>query len=160
NLSDPMAGDPVPENATGLLLRHVRWLLEVMKVDGCRIDARKHTPDSFRPDFYDRPVRNGGQPTIPRAPPTPFRLGQPILGSDGIANFVCKGSTGACNTSGGVTGSRDALDFPLYYALYNMLNAGGFGHWSSVVNASFDGYFDRNANNGDFGVTFVENHDS
>lgn len=160
NTADPMAGDPIAENATGLLLRHVRWLVEVMGVDGFRIDACKHTPDWFWRDFYDRAVWQRGRPTLNGAPTTPFSFGESILNNSEIAAFVCKNTTGNCNTSGGVTGNRDALDFQLYYALRDMLNANGFGNWSSVVNASFDGQFDGNANNGDFGVIFAENHDS
>ncbi len=41
-----------------------------------------------------------------------------------------------------------------------MLNAGGYGSWTTVVNSSFDGQFDGDANDGDFGVTFAENHDA
>ncbi|HPD29387.1 MAG TPA: hypothetical protein PLL20_05290 [Phycisphaerae bacterium] len=160
NTSNPMAGDPVAENATGLLLRYCRWLIEVVGVDGFRIDACKHTPDWFWRDFYDRHVWLRGKPDLSGAPTTPLSFGESILGNPEIAAFVCKGTTGNCNTSGGVTGNRDALDFPLYYAIHDMLSQNGFGNWSSVVNASFDGYFDGNANNGDFGVTFVENHDA
>ncbi len=160
NKLDPTAGDPVAENATGLLLRHVRWLLEVIGVDGFRIDACKHTPDWFWRDFYDRHVWQRGQPTLTGAATTPLSFGESILSNAEIAAFVCKGTTGNCNTSGGVTGNRDALDFQLYYALRDMLNANGFGNWSNVVNASFDGQFDGNANDGDFGVIFAENHDA
>jgi hypothetical protein len=160
NTADPTQGDPVAENATGLLLRYCRWLIEVMGVDGFRIDACKHTPDWFWRDYYDRHVWQRGKPMLNGAPTTPFSFGESILSNSEIGAFVCKGSTGNCNTSGGVTGNRDALDFQLYYALRDMLNANGYGSWTSVVNASFDGQFDGNANNGDFGVTFAENHDA
>lgn len=160
NTSDFAAGDPVAENATGLLLRYCRWLIEVVGVDGFRIDACKHTPDWFWRDFYDRHVWLRGKPGLSGTPTTPLSYGESILGNPDIAAFVCKSTTGNCNTAGGVTGNRDALDFQLYYAIHDMLGQNGFGNWSSVVNASFDGYFDGNANDGDFGVTFVENHDT
>ncbi len=160
NTVDPMAGDPVAENATGLLLRSCRWLVEVIGVDGFRIDACKHTPDWFWRDYYDRTVWQRGKPALNGAPVTPFSFGESIATNAEISGFVCKGTTGNCNTAGGVTGNRDGLDFQLYYALRDMLNANGFGNWSSVVNASFDGYFDGNANNGNFAVTFAENHDA
>lgn len=160
NTTEPMAGDPVGENATGLLVRHCRWLIEVMGVDGFRIDACKHTPDWFWRDYFDRHVWHRGKPLLNGAPTTPFSFGESIMSNAEMAAFVCKGATGNCNTAGGVTGNRDALDFQLYYALRDMLNANGFGHWSSVVGASFDGQFDGDANDGDFGVMFAENHDT
>ncbi len=108
NTADPMAGDPVAENATGLLLRYCRWLIEVIGIDGFRIDACKHTPDWFWRDFYDRNVWQRGKPLLNGAPTTPFSFGESILSNSEIAAFVCKGTTGNCNTSGGVTGNRDA----------------------------------------------------
>ncbi len=160
NLADPSAGDAVAENATGLLLRNVRWLLEVVGVDGFRIDAAKHLPDWVLRDFYDRHVWQRGKPSLTGGATTPYSFMELFDGSLAYhAGYVCKNGQGNCNTSGGVSGNRDSLDFPLYFALRDMINADGFGNWSSVVNASVDGMFDGNANDGDFGVTFAEAHD-
>jgi len=49
NTADPMAGDPTEENVTGYLMRSAQWLVQVIGVDGFRIDAAKHvdsTPES------------------------------------------------------------------------------------------------------------------
>ncbi len=161
NLADPMAGDPVAENATGLLLRHTRWLLEIVGVDGFRIDAAKHIPDWFFRDFYDRHVWQRGRPTVTGAATTPFSFGEVFDGSFSLLDdYVCKGTVGNCNTSGGVTGNRDVLDFPLFFRLRDELNGSGLGSWHNIVNASFDAAFDGNANNGSFGVQFVQSHDN
>ena len=65
NLSNPMAGDPVAENATGYLLRWVQWMLDVHHVDGFRIDAIKHTLGWFFDTYFDSTVYNLGA-----SPPT------------------------------------------------------------------------------------------
>ncbi|HEX7378365.1 MAG TPA: hypothetical protein VF278_14700, partial [Pirellulales bacterium] len=38
NLTDPMDGTPEPENATGYLMRYTQWMVQVMGVDGFRLD--------------------------------------------------------------------------------------------------------------------------
>src|SRR5215471_3793145 len=55
NLENPMAGDPVIENDTGYLMRNAQWLIQVVGVDGLRIDAAKHV-QGFVLDFIDRAV--------------------------------------------------------------------------------------------------------
>src|SRR4051812_19386595 len=37
NLNDPSAGDPVKENATGLLMRNMEWMIQAIGVDGFRV---------------------------------------------------------------------------------------------------------------------------
>lgn len=160
NTSDPDAGDPVAENATGLLLRHTRWLIEVVGVDGFRLDAVKHAPDWFFRDFFDRHVWNRGRPDLAGNPTTPFSFGEALDGNLGLLDdYACKGSTGNCNTAGGVQGNRDVLDFPLFFKMRDELNGTGLGSWHNIVNASADAMFDGNANNGSFGISFVHSHD-
>lgn len=159
NIDDPMAGDPVAQNATGLLLRNIRWLIEVIGVDGFRIDAGKHVPDWFFRDFYDRHVWQRGDPDLAGNPTTPFSFNEVFDGNFGLlSSYTCKGATGNCNTSGGVTGNRDVLDFPLFFKLRDELDGTGFGSWHNIVNASFDG-IDGHPNNGTFGVQFARSHD-
>lgn len=161
NLADPMAGDPVAENATGLLLRNTRWLLEVVGVDGFRLDAAKHVPDWFFRDYFDRAVWQRGRPDLAGNPTTPFSFGEVLDGQLGLLDdYVCKGGTGNCNTAGGVGGNRDVLDFPLFFEIRDELNGTGLGSWLNIVNSSVDAIFDGNANDGDFGVTFVHSHDN
>ena len=44
NAANPQAGDPMPENATGLLMRNAQWMVQVIGVDGFRVDAARHFP--------------------------------------------------------------------------------------------------------------------
>ena len=44
NLDSPLSGDPVLETAEQLLLRHSQWMVQVIGVDGFRLDAAKHFP--------------------------------------------------------------------------------------------------------------------
>lgn len=160
NTVDPAAGDPVAENATGLLLRHTRWLLEVVGVSGFRLDAVKHTPDWFFRDFFDRHVWQRGPVDLAGNPTTPLSFGEVFDGSLSLLDdYACKGTTGNCNPAGGVQGNRDLLDFPLFFRMRDELNGTGLGSWHHIVNASVDAIYDGNPNNGNFGVTFVHSHD-
>ena len=42
NPANPLAGDAVAENATGLLRRYLQWMVQEIGVDGFRLDAAKH----------------------------------------------------------------------------------------------------------------------
>ena len=44
NATNPHAGDPVMETAMSLLMRNAQWMVEVIGVDGFRVDAAKHMP--------------------------------------------------------------------------------------------------------------------
>ena len=44
NTSDPLQGDAVADNATGLLMRHMRWMVQEVGVDGFRFDAARALP--------------------------------------------------------------------------------------------------------------------
>lgn len=149
NTVDPMQGDPVAENATGVLLRYTQWLLDVYGVDGYRIDAAKHIPEWFFNDFYDSIVYQRGRPLYDGTRPTPYSFCEVFDGSYGlISGYIRKDGFG----------NRDALDFPLYFALRDMLNANGFGSWASVLTTTIDAS-DGNAFDGSRGVTFVSSHD-
>jgi hypothetical protein len=160
NSTDPMAGDPVAENAMGLLLRHTRWLLEVIRVDGFRIDAAKHMPSWVLRDFYDRHVWRRWGTDLNGNVTTPYCFLEVFDGNLGVqAGYVCKNGQGDCNTADGVAGNRDTLDFPLYFKLRDELNGTGLGTWENIVGASVDAIFDGNPNNGTFGVQYVQSHD-
>jgi Alpha amylase, catalytic domain len=155
NLDHPMAGDPVSENATGLLLRNSKWMIEVIGVDGLRLDAAKHVPAFYWRDFYDDAlfrIGPGGS--------TPFSFGEVIAGSsqddiNKLRAYTCKNGIGNCKDR---LGNRDVLDFPLYFKMHEVLNGSGNGNMGDLVNASVDG-IDGDANDGTIGVLFVSNHD-
>jgi alpha-amylase len=146
NLSRPEAGDPVVENATGLLLRYCKWMIEVVGVDGFRLDAAKHIAPFFLNDFYDRAVFRIGPNKS-----TPFSFGEVIAGRDELdllREYARKDGFG----------KRDVLDFPLYFTMREIFNAHGFADMGLLERATADG-LDGNPNDGTFGVTFVSNHD-
>lgn len=159
NLDNPEAGDPVPENAKDLLYRYIKWMVEVKGVDGYRLDAQKHIPtwffsvDGFQD--YDDSLFNIGRNPIDGSPFTPFSYGEIFTGDIGVlASYVRKDGYG----------NRDALDFPLFFAMENVFGAGGFGNMRNLEFASFDRW-DGNvntgsANDGTFGVMFAGSHDS
>ena len=55
NLNNPLAGDAVKENATGLLMRNMQWMIQVIGVDGFRIDAARHMP-TWVFNYFDNAV--------------------------------------------------------------------------------------------------------
>jgi alpha-amylase len=145
NLDNPRAGDPVAENATGLLARYVEWMVEVVGADGFRLDAAKHVPDWFWRDFYDPAVHGIGP-----GGSTPYSFGEVIESND-------EGLLRAYQRKDGF-GNRDLLDFPLYFKMREVFNANGFGDMRLLERASVD-RIDGNPNDGSLGVTFVQNHD-
>jgi alpha-amylase len=149
NLEDPMAGDPTIENATGLTLRYLQWMVEVNGVDGFRLDATKHIPTWYFNNFYDARLFNVGRNKVNGGPFTPFSFGENYTGDFGtLAAYVRKDGFG----------NRDTLDFPLFFAMRSVFGAGGFASMRSLEFASFDGY-DGNANDGSLGVLFAGSHD-
>lgn len=149
NSSDPLAGDPVEENATGLLLRNARWMIEVIGADGFRLDAVKHVPVWFWNDFYDAALYRRGPADLAGNSTTPFSFGE-VFTSD----FA---ELGAYLRKDGY-GNRDVLDFPLFFSMRDVLSAGGYGDMRSLEHASVDA-IDGNSNDGSVGVTFVHSHD-
>ena len=149
NFDDPLAGDPVLENATGLLLRHVQWMVEVVGVDGFRLDAVKHIPEWFFDDFYDAVLWQRGRPGLDGTPTTPFSFGEAYDSSwDLLSGYIRKDGFG----------NRDVLDFPLFFALRNELSGSGFGKWGNIVGSTIDGS-DGNDHDGTRGVSFAGSHD-
>jgi hypothetical protein len=165
NTTNPMAGTPVAENATGYLMRYTQWLIQDMGVDGFRIDAALNMPqwvlnyyDAAVYDESNRYLLNGQQQQI-------FGYSEVYYQNTSTTQqYINLSDTngGAGNT---VEGNRDAMDFPLYQAMYNNLNAfnGAFGasggnNWYNVVTSSLD-YSDDGIINGSEGVKFVNDQD-
>src|SRR5687768_11472008 len=159
NTTTPMAGDPVEENATGLLMRHAQWMVQEVGVDGFRLDAVKHMPQWVM-NYFDRSVYRAIQrPLLDGNPQHVFSFGEILDGNRGLVqSYIRKNfNTG---TIGQVRGNRDALDFPLFFAMRDNLSANGLANnWNGVVNASQDVQDDGLANNGSQGVAFVQSHD-
>ncbi|HYO23324.1 MAG TPA: dockerin type I domain-containing protein [Lacipirellulaceae bacterium] len=158
NTANPLAGDAVPENATGLLMRNARWMLEEIGVDGFRIDAGRHFP-RWVLDFLDQGMYLGKtQPLLDGSVQHPFTFIE--TGYDTPAfmqGFIRKDINNANPAQLG--GNRDALDFNLFGALHgNLTENGAANNWHSIKNASID-LNDDGLRNGSQGVSFAQSHD-
>lgn len=159
NTSDPGAGDPIPENALGLIMRNAQWMIQEIGVDGFRLDAAKHFPDWVL-NFLDRAVYRAIQtPLLDGSTEHTFMFSE-IFSSDkaAIQNLIRKDINP--NDPGRIGGNRDALDFPLFFAMRDNLTGNGIvNDWRDIKNASQDVQDDGLANNGSQGVAFVNSHD-
>ncbi|QOI99866.1 MAG: hypothetical protein HRU70_04950 [Phycisphaeraceae bacterium] len=149
NPGEPMAGDPVADNATGLLMRWTQWMMDVHRVDGFRLDAIKHAPPWFWDTFYDSVVHN--RRVLPDGRRvTAFSFGECVEGpSFTFNNYIRKDAFG----------NRDALDLTGSGALRDILNGGGLGNWLNVLQSHLDNGDDSD-NNGSIGVNHVFSHDN
>ncbi|MDX2131847.1 MAG: hypothetical protein SFY69_07330 [Planctomycetota bacterium] len=161
NLADPMAGDPVPENATGYLLRWVQWMADVHHVDGYRLDAIKHTPSWFFDTFFDSAIANRRRTPDGRLV-TPYSFGECVEGNDfTFDRYVRKpnGRTSGRSVAGDAFGNRDALDLNGAGQLRDIISANGLGSWNNVTSALLD-LTDDGLQNGSIGMAHVFSHDN
>ncbi len=159
NTADPTAGDAVAENAMGLLMRNVQWMLQDVGVDGFRLDAARHF-DPFVYDFFDQAAyRAITRMNLDGSPIHAFSFAEAAVGTTGelFQDHIKK--TIDPNDIGRVGANRDALDFVLFRAITNNLQANALGNdWRNVVNAGAD-HDDDGLINGSSGVQFVQSHD-
>ena len=160
NEADPTTGDAVVENSSGLLLRNAQWLIQSIGVDGFRLDATRHIPQSFFDNQFDQAVfRANPRRLLNGQTNQVFSFGENFTGDFGSLQSYVRNNINP-NTPGVVGGNRDTKDFPLFFALRNNLTSNGFQNdWRNVINASFDINDDGLANNGSQGVSFVNSHD-
>ncbi|HEV8291631.1 MAG TPA: hypothetical protein VGP94_06890, partial [Tepidisphaeraceae bacterium] len=159
NNANPMAGDPVSENAMGYLMRYAQWMVQNVGVDGFRIDAAKHVYP-FALTYFDRAVyRSSFRTNLDGSQRQVFSFQEAYSGDKAfLQTFVRKDINPA--TPGVIGGNRDVLDFPLFFALRdNLTNNGTINNWHNIHNASVDSQDDGLANNGSQGVAFVISHD-
>ena len=158
NLNNPMAGDPVEENATGYLMRSAQWLVQVIGVDGLRIDAAKHV-QGFVLDFLDRAVyRQNPRPLLDGSQHHVFTYSEVFDANPAVLLPHVKKTINPADP-GRIGGNRDTLDFKLYFALKdNLEQTGVTGAWQRIKDAALD-MSDDGLHNGSAGVTFTHNHD-
>lgn len=159
NNANPMAGDPVAENAMGYLMRHAQWLVQVVGVDGFRIDAARHV-QPFALEYFDRAVYRSDQRTyLDGSRRNVFTFQEAYTGDRGyLQTFVRKDINPA--QIGVVGGNRDVLDFPLFFSMRDNLTGNGLtNNWNNIKNASQDVQDDGLANNGSQAVAFAVSHD-
>jgi glycosidase len=159
NTANSMAGDPVEENATGYLMRHTQWMVQEVGLDGFRLDAVKHMPQWVM-NYFDRAVYRAIQkPLLDGSTQHVFSFGEVLDGNRALVQSYIRKNLNT-GTIGHVRGNRDALDFPLFFAMRDNLGSNGLANnWNNVVNASQDVQDDGLANNGSQGVAFVRSHD-
>ena len=158
NLGDPTKGDPVVENATGYLMRNAQWLIQVIGVDGLRIDAAKHV-QGFVLDFIDRAVyRQNPRRLLDGSQKDVFTYSEVYDANPAVLlPHVRKDINHA--DPGRIGGNRDTLDFKLYFALKeNLESSATLGAWQTIKNAALD-VADDGLHNGSAGVTFIQSHD-
>jgi len=153
NNANPLAGDPVTDNGTGMLMRWAQWMVEVQGIDGFRLDAHKHVPNWFWDGFFDAAIHNlrirpdGGTTN-------PYTFGENISGNfDVINNQIRKDSFA----------TRDSLDIQGAARLRDLLNANGLSSWSSLTSNTDNGHLDFADDgliNGTLGVNHVFSHDN
>jgi alpha-amylase len=158
NLDNPMAGDPTVENATAYLMRNAQWLIQVIGVDGLRIDAAKHV-QGFVLDFLDRAVyRQNPRPLLDGSQNQVFAYSEVFDGNPAVLLPHVKKTINPADP-GRIGGNRDTLDFKLYFALKDNLEQSGVpGAWQRIKDAALD-VSDDGQHNGSAGVSFTHNHD-
>lgn len=159
NTDTPLAGDAVLENATGLLIRNIRWMIQEVGVDGFRIDAGRHFPRWVMNYLDQGAFLAKKEPLLDGSPDHVYSFTE--VGFDSLAfqqDFIRKDIDNGDLTQLG--GNRDALDFNFFGAVKSNLSANGLANdWRDVKNKSIDVNDDGLANNGSQGVAFVQSHD-
>lgn len=154
NTNNPLAGDAVADNATGMLMRWAQWMVEVQGVDGFRLDAHKHIPSWFWDGFFDSAVHKTRVSPATGNKITPFSFGENVTGNfDMLSNQIRKDSFA----------NRDALDLQGAARLRDLLNGGGFGSWANINSNTDSGHLDFADDgiiNGSMGVNHVFSHDN
>lgn len=169
NPADPLAGDAISENALGLLTRNMQYMIQVMGVDGFRIDAARHMP-TWVFNHFDKAVFRTSLRTNLDGTIQPIYMFSEV--ADGYAPNVqpyirrdLPDKYGISTSDTTVKGNRDALDFPLFWAMVgNLSDNGTQNNWHGIRGASLDNN-DRPGgsevwdSDGSQGVTFVDSHD-
>ena len=158
NLDDPTAGDPVEENATGLLMRNAQWLVQVIGADGFRIDAARHV-EGFVLDLFDRAVyRSSPRKLLDGSQKQIFSYCEAV-GVDKKTLLTFNKKTIDPHNPGQIGANRDSLDFELIFRMQDRLSDNGLANdWGVIRNATED-FDDDEKHNGSIGVRFAAGHD-
>ncbi|MEM8784017.1 MAG: PEP-CTERM sorting domain-containing protein [Planctomycetota bacterium] len=158
NAADPLQGDAVPENATGVLIRNARWMIQDIGVDGFRVDAARHFP-RWVLNFLDEATFLASRRTnLDGSPVHAFSFMEQGFGSPQFQQEFIRKDIDNDNLDR-LGGNRDVLDFNFFGAVNGNLQENGLvNDWRNVVGASID-LNDDGLMNGSQGVKFVESHD-
>ncbi|MEM8757692.1 MAG: GC-type dockerin domain-anchored protein [Planctomycetota bacterium] len=156
NPLDVMNGDPIGETPSDYLVRHTRWLLEEVGIDGFRLDAAKHIPSLFWDRDWDTAVYNNWEhPSGVKV--TAYSFGESTAGNGFIYDQYIRRPNNNVR-AGDEWGNRDTLDLDGSGALRNLINANGFGTWQDPLDRHFDNV--DGFNDGTLGVNHVFSHDN
>jgi len=163
NPANPMGGDAVLENSVDLLKRNAQWMVQVIGVDGFRIDAAKHFAEGVLDQLDQAVFRANPRLQLDGSYQPVYSFSEIFDGSTGtLQGYIRRDlpnsqAINPANTT--VGGNRDALDFPLFFAMRdNLTGTTGNNNWLNIRNASQD-LQDDGLRNGSQGVSFVQNHD-
>jgi hypothetical protein len=139
-------------------------MVQEIGVDGFRTDAVKHMP-TWVLNYMDQAVFRANPRLNHDGTFKPvYSFGEILDGNKGyLQTFIrhdlpSQYAIAQDNTT--VGGNRDALDFPLFYAMRDNLSGNGLANnWHGIRNASQD-FQDDGLQNGSQGVSFVDSHDN
>ncbi len=144
-----IGGDPVPENAVALLSRWSQWALEVLQIDGFRLDALKHSEPFYWDQYWDVAVFDRRR-LFDGSTGTPFSFGESTASDSFIINYYVRKDG---------FGNRDALDLSGSGNIRNIINANGLGNLASIDDSGLD-TSDDGFNNGSLGMLHTYSHDN
>jgi hypothetical protein len=158
NLSEPLKGDPVPENAMGYLMRNAQWLVQVIGADGFRIDAAKHVTQGALHNFDRAIYRSNPRLLLDGSTNHVFCYGETKdRRIESLRPFVSKSINPA--DPGRIGSNRDTLDFAFFDGVKDNLGENGLGNdFRNSARCSFDAN-DDGLQNGSAGVKFIASHD-
>ncbi len=176
NTANAAAGSPTTENVTGYMMRNLQWFVQSLGVDGFRLDAVKNMEWQVALPYFDQAVYRASSRTYLNGVQEPISAFSEYYDSnipgasnafqDSTVQVIQKsglnadGSLVDYGNNGTVQPNRDALDFPLFFAMQSNLTGNGYtNNWYNVVNAALDSY-DATPHDGLIGVKFVQSQDN
>ncbi|MFM1905018.1 MAG: hypothetical protein RLZZ440_2918 [Planctomycetota bacterium] len=159
NRDQPLAGDPIAENALGYLMRNAQWLVQDVGLEGFRHDIPWHFPEWVMPYFDQAVYRASERRNLDGSQYHVFSFMEAGDGPQGdlLRRFVRKSIDPA--DPGRVGSNYDALDFNFLRSVKNNLSGNGLQNdWRSLVYTSLD-HHDDGLMNGSAGIKFVQSHD-
>ena len=146
------------ENATGLFMRNVHWMIQAIGVDGFRLDAARHLP-RWVLNYFDQAMFLRQANAAPRRQPKPrlFVLRKVADSAGFIQPFIRKDidNNNRRHTSAAIA---TCSTFRCSARCATTSRATAPNNWHSIRNASLDTN-DDGLRNGSQGVSFVDSHD-
>ena len=158
NTANPLSGTAVAEDAQGYLERYAQWMVQVLGVDGFRVDAAKNMEPSVL-NYLDQAVYNASNRTLLNGQRQQIFSFSEVYDSSFATNqaYIAKPNPSA--PANEVQSDRDVEDYPLYFAMAaNLTSSTSSNNWYNVYQASID-VNDDGLMNGSQGVKFVSNQD-